>query len=78
MVFETDLELMFPNDFINSSKERLNLYTKLNKITCQDELDSFKAELIDQFGALPNIVDELLKTIELRWLLLNLDLIKLY
>ena len=39
MVFETDLELMFPNDFINSSKERLNLYTKLNKITCQDELD---------------------------------------
>ena len=68
MVFETDLELMFPNDFINSSKERLNLYTKLNKITCQDELDSFKAELIDRFGALPNIVDELLKTIELRWL----------
>ena len=37
MVFETDLELMFPNDFINSSKERLNLYTKLNKITGQDE-----------------------------------------
>jgi transcription-repair coupling factor (superfamily II helicase) len=68
MVFETDLELMFPNDFINSSKERLNLYTKLNKITGQDELDSFKAELIDRFGALPNIVAELLKTIELRWL----------
>ena len=68
MVFETDLELMFPNDFINSSKERLNLYTKLNKITCQDELASFKAELIDRFGALPNIVAELLKTIELRWL----------
>ena len=68
MVFETDLELMFPNDFINSSKERLNLYTKLNKIIGQDELDSFKAELIDRFGTLPNIVDELLKTIELRWL----------
>ena len=68
MAFETDLELMFPNDFINSSKERLNLYTKLNKITGQDELDSFKAELIDRFGALPNIVAELLKTIELRWL----------
>ena len=68
MIFETDLELMFPNDFINSSKERLNLYTKLNKITGQDELDSFKAELIDRFGALPNIVAELLKTIELRWL----------
>ena len=68
MIFETDLELMFPNDFINSSKERLNLYTKLNKIVCQDELDSFKSELIDRFGTLPNIVDELLKTIELRWL----------
>tara|TARA_B100001173_G_scaffold60892_1_gene51218 strand:+ start:8811 stop:12134 length:3324 start_codon:yes stop_codon:yes gene_type:complete len=67
MIFETDLELMFPNDFINSSKERLNLYTKLNKIISQDELDSFKSELIDRFGTLPNIVDELLKTIELRW-----------
>ncbi|MAU49470.1 MAG: transcription-repair coupling factor [Flavobacteriaceae bacterium] len=68
MIFETDLELMFPNDFVNSSKERLNLYTKLNKIICQDKLDSFRSELIDRFGALPNMVEELLKTIELRWL----------
>ena len=59
---------MFPNDFINSSSERLNLYTKLNKIAQLDELNLFKSELIDRFGALPNIVDELLRSIELRWL----------
>ena len=68
LIFETDLELMFPNDFINSSSERLNLYTKLNKIAQPDELNLFKSELIDRFGALPNIVDELLRSIELRWL----------
>ena len=68
LIFETDLELMFPNDFINSSSERLNLYTKLNKIAQLDELNLFKSELIDRFGALPNIVDELLRSIELRWL----------
>ena len=27
LVFETDLELMFPNNYINSSTERLKLYT---------------------------------------------------
>ena len=36
LIFETDLELMFPNDFINSSQERLNLYTRLNKIISFD------------------------------------------
>ena len=68
LIFETDLELMFPNDFVNSSSERLNLYTKLNKIVQDDELNLFKSELIDRFGVLPNIVIELLRSIELRWI----------
>ena len=68
LIFETDLELMFPNDFINSSKERFNLYTKLNKISSVDELEEFKQELTDRFGKLPDIVEELLKSIKLRWI----------
>ena len=68
VVFETDLELMFPNNYINSSTERLKLYTQLNKICELDELNLFKLELTDRFGTLPNVVVELLNSIELRWL----------
>ncbi len=68
LVFETDLELMFPNNYINSSTERLKLYTQLNKICELEELNSFKLELNDRFGALPNVVVELLNSLELRWL----------
>ena len=68
LVFETDLELMFPNNYINSSTERLKLYTQLNKICELDELNSFKLELTDRFGTLPNVVVELLNSLELRWL----------
>ena len=77
MIFETDLELMFPSDFINSSKERLKLYTKLNKINIIDELNELKLELADRFGSLPEIVVELLKSIELRWLAIELGFEKI-
>ena len=68
---------MFPNDFINSSQERLNLYNKLNKISSVDELEEFKLELTDRFGKLPDIVEELLKSIELRWISTDLGFEKI-
>ena len=77
MIFETDLELMFPNDYINSSNERLNLYTQLNKIIGIEALNSFKMGLIDRFGALPIVVVELLKSVELRWLAAGLGFDKI-
>ena len=77
LVFETDLELMFPNDYINSSQERLNLYTKLNKINVIEELDELKLELSDRFGTLPNPVVDLLKSIEMKWLGIDLGFEKI-
>ena len=77
LIFETDIELMFPNDFINSSQERLNLYTKLNKIISVDELEEFKQELTDRFGKLPDVVEELLKSLKLRWISTDLGFEKI-
>ena len=77
LIFETDLELMFPNDYINSSQERLNLYTKLNKINVIEELDELKLELSDRFGTLPNAVVDLLKSIEMKWLGIDLGFEKI-
>ena len=68
LIFETDLELMLPNNFINSSQERLNLYTRLNSITEEKQLESLEFELVDRFGSLPRPVIELLESIKLRWL----------
>ena len=75
--FDTDFELLFPDDYINSNSERLKLYSELNNITEQDELELFKNNLIDRFGELPFQVIDLLKSIELKWLGIQLDFDKI-
>ena len=75
VIFETDLNLMFPNYYINSNSERLDLYTRLSKISNQSDLTNFEKELIDRFGKIPTQSINLLKSIKLRWLadILNID-----
>tara|TARA_B100000427_G_scaffold94147_1_gene77679 strand:+ start:2968 stop:6249 length:3282 start_codon:yes stop_codon:yes gene_type:complete len=75
--FDTDFELLFPDDYINSNSERLKLYSELNKITKQDQLELFNRNLIDRFGQLPFQVVDLLKSIELKWLGIQLDFDKI-
>jgi len=75
--FDTDFELLFPDDYINSNSERLKLYSELNNITKQDELELFNNNLIDRFGELPFQVIDLLKSIELKWLGIQLDFDKI-
>ena len=75
--FETDLELMIPNEFINSSDERLNLYSRLNKINDSESLKNFNLELVDRFGAIPETFKELILTIELKWLASKLGFVKI-
>jgi transcription-repair coupling factor (superfamily II helicase) len=75
--FETDLELMIPNEFINSSDERLNLYSRLNKINDNESLKNFNLELVDRFGAIPEKFKELILTIELKWLASKLGFVKI-
>src|SRR5690554_8202610 len=50
---DTDFELLFPDGYINNITERLNLYTKLNQLTSEEELLTFERDLIDRFGELP-------------------------
>ena len=75
--FDTDFELLFPDDYINSNSERLKLYSQLNKINSNDELDIFKSNLIDRFGEFPIQVIDLLKSIELKWLGIKLGFDKI-
>ena len=67
LTIETDLELLFPNSYIQQIEKRLELYQKISKIKTREELDCFEKNLIDRFGALPKQSKELLKSVQLRW-----------
>lgn len=67
-IFETDVEILFPDEYINKTEERLRLYQQLDQIQSEDELLHFEAELIDRFGPLPTPASELIESIRLRLL----------
>ncbi|MDN6310866.1 MAG: transcription-repair coupling factor, partial [Psychroflexus sp.] len=74
---DTDFEILFPDDYINSVKERLSLYTKLNELTSEEDLASFEDELIDRFGDLPVQTQDLLDSVRLKWIAASMGLEKL-
>ncbi|MBB3187874.1 transcription-repair coupling factor [Microbacter margulisiae] len=65
---ESDFEMMFPTDYIESVSERMNLYRQLDNINNENELASFERELIDRFGPIPEQGKELIQVVRLRWL----------
>jgi transcription-repair coupling factor (superfamily II helicase) len=74
---DTDLELLFPDYYIKSVNERLRLYTELNKLKKLDQLISFEEMLKDRFGELPKEVNELLITVQIKWLGIDLGFEKI-
>ena len=63
---ESDLELLFPNEYIPSSSERMLLYRELDKLELDKEVEDFKARLIDRFGKIPPETEELTRIVPLR------------
>ena len=74
---DTDFEILFPDDYVNSVTERLSLYNKLGDLKTEDELHNFEKELIDRFGALPSEVDDLLDSVRIKWMAKKLGLEKI-
>lgn len=65
---ETDLELLLPQSYVESTTERLNLYRELDAIDTEVQLTKFIEKIIDRFGALPQQTIDLIDAIRLRWL----------
>ncbi|TDA93994.1 transcription-repair coupling factor, partial [Halomonas marinisediminis] len=59
---DTDFELLFPDDYINSITERLKLYNELNDLNTEEELAIFEQQLIDRFGEIPVQAEDLLNS----------------
>ena len=74
---DTDFEILFPDDYINAIKERLNLYNELSTIKNEEELSIYESRLIDRFGELPTQAQDLLDSVRLKWLAKKLGLTRL-
>jgi transcription-repair coupling factor (superfamily II helicase) len=67
-VIETDLEILIPDTYINNTSERLQLYSSLDSIKDEKELQKFIVSLKDRFGTLPDSVEQLVNSVRLRWM----------
>jgi transcription-repair coupling factor (superfamily II helicase) len=74
---DTDLELLFHEDYIPGNSERMMLYRELDNIENEEQLRQFKSGLIDRFGKLPHESKELLEVVQLRWKAINLGIEKI-
>ncbi|MEP6261538.1 MAG: transcription-repair coupling factor [Gillisia sp.] len=73
---DADFELLFPDDYINNITERLNLYTELNSVKTEEELQKFEARLVDRFGELPTQAVDLLNSVRIKWIASKIGLEK--
>ena len=71
---DTNFEILFPDDYINSITERLSLYKELSELKTEEELLSFEQKLIDRFGGLPTQAVDLLDSVRVKWLAKKLGL----
>ncbi len=74
MTIDTDFELLFPDDYVNNITERLNLYTKLNELKTEAELQKFEKELLDRFGEMPKQAEDLLNSVRIKWIAISMGL----
>ncbi len=64
---ETDLEILIPEDYISNISERLHLYNELDNIEDEASLTTFRNNITDRFGPVPEPVEALIETTRLRW-----------
>jgi transcription-repair coupling factor (superfamily II helicase) len=67
-VLETDLEIMISDTYVNNITERLRLYKDLSDVESETQLDTFRQELIDRFGPIPDETESLIDSVKMKWL----------
>ena len=67
---ESDIEMYFPDQYVPSDSERMLLYRELDNLAnsnhLDNALDAYRKRLIDRFGAIPNVGEELIDVVPLR------------
>ena len=63
---ESDIEMYFPDQWVPTDSERMLLYRELDNLKNDEELARYRQMLIDRFGEIPKVADELMKVVPLR------------
>jgi transcription-repair coupling factor (superfamily II helicase) len=63
---DTDLEILIPDTYVESITERLSLYTQIDNVKDNEELEKYAQQLVDRFGPMPIQVVDMLTAIRCR------------
>ncbi|MCB0516146.1 MAG: transcription-repair coupling factor [Chitinophagales bacterium] len=63
---DADAEMLIPDDYVKNTAERLSLYTRLDNLKSESDIQKFADELRDRFGPLPRSIHELFYAVRLR------------
>ena len=63
---DTDLELMFPATYVPQENERITLYRELDAMETDMQVQGFESRLVDRFGPIPAMAQELIRIVPLR------------
>jgi len=74
---DSDLEVLFSNDYIENVSERISLYRELDNIDNEADLEAFVQRLEDRFGKVPVEGQSLILVVRLRWLAMRYGVEKL-
>jgi len=74
---DTDLEILIPDDYVESITERLSLYQRLDNCETEEDLELMKQEMHDRFGPIPQQVEDLFITVRCRKLAVGLGFEKM-
>ncbi|MFN8295447.1 MAG: transcription-repair coupling factor [Chitinophagales bacterium] len=65
---DTDVEMLIPLEYVQNTEERLRLYTELDAIENEENLQKFAKKIEDRFGKLPKQINELFDGLRIRWI----------
>ena len=65
---DSDLPLYFPESYVPTSTERMQLYKELDGMEREAETEAFRCRMIDRFGAIPKEGEDLIRVVRLRML----------
>lgn len=63
---ESDLRMSFPETYVPSSSERMLLYRELDNLEEDQDIEKFRARMLDRFGPIPPEGEELIEVVRLR------------
>ena len=63
---DSDLEMYFPDQYVPSDSERMLLYRELDGLHTGEQLAAYRTRLIDRFGPVPHVGEELMRVVPLR------------